>query len=42
MAGDGTDIVGSIYPALKIGNVVIWDLTEFDKTERDELLTTIL
>jgi hypothetical protein len=34
------DVITSLYPVLKIGNVIIWDPTDFDKADRNELLTS--
>ena len=33
------DVIDSLYPALKVGDITIWDLTDFDKAEIDDLLT---
>jgi hypothetical protein len=34
------DIIMSIYPVLKIGNVIIWDLTDFDEADILQLLAS--
>jgi hypothetical protein len=35
-----TDILtGPLYPVLKLGDIVMWDFTNLDKADEDELLT---
>jgi hypothetical protein len=35
-----TDIItGPLYPVLKLGDIVLWDFTNLDKADEDELLT---
>jgi hypothetical protein len=38
MIPNNVDRINSIYPVFDIGGVVLWDLREFDKAGKDELL----